>query len=483
MSVRILKPSSIFDEEILLSRLKDLNVNFKAHKKLLRYIIQKNEVDIKKIPELPIKLLNLLQEEFTICSSKLLEVQESKDGSTSKLLIELQDGKKIESVIMRYGHVELDCFPQEELERNRDSEGRLNFKSRKRATLCVSSQVGCAMACTFCATGTMGLVANLTAGEIIEQLYHASKIENIRGIVFMGMGEPLDNYKEVLNAVSSMTDTSRFGLAPARISISTVGVVPRIISLKRDLPEIGLALSLHAPNQTLRQKIVPTTKAWPIEKILKACDEFIYNQNYNLKTSKRKRHVLIEYVLIHDVNDSVAVAEELGKLLAGKDVLLNVIPYNVTAVPYDYKPPTTLAQRNFVEVTRSFGVKTLLRQTMGSDINSACGQLVIEANNKGGCSDNIGDLEDIFANKKAAVSKSKEKQFSIKKNKVKSSVSGIKGDNSNTEKISHLFNFKDYIKSVLLMMIVLLFTLLSFRIYLKLKNNYSITTVYNKDEM
>lgn len=251
----------------------------------------------------------------------------------------------------------------------------------------------------------MKLLANLTAGEIIEQLYHANQVEKIRNVVFMGMGEPLDNYDAVLKAVKMMQDTGRFALSPSHVTISTVGVVPRIHDLCRDMPNVGLALSLHAPTQELRTKIVPTAKAWNINRIIEATDKFIELQNASVKSSNRRRHVLVEYVLIKNVNDSCEIAHEIGSLLQGRDMLLNVIPYNPTDVPYDYKPPTREVQAKFVDIVRnSYNVHTLLRQELGQDIASACGQLVIESQKgKNSCAGDkkVGDLEDLMGGMKA----------------------------------------------------------------------------------
>ena len=218
----------------------------------------------------------------------------------------------------------------------------------------------------------------------------ANQVEKIRNVVFMGMGEPLDNYDAVISAIKSMTDTSKFGLSPCRISVSTVGVVPRIKQLSQDMPMVGLALSLHAPTQELRQQIVPTSKAWHIDRIMHVVKQFIDNQNKDIKSTNRRRHVLVEYVIIKDINDSATTAHALGKLLKDMDILLNIIPYNPTAVPYDYKPPNANVCKEFVEITRNYGLHVLYRQEMGSDISSACGQLVIESR---GC--DSGDIEDV----------------------------------------------------------------------------------------
>jgi adenine C2-methylase RlmN of 23S rRNA A2503 and tRNA A37 len=145
----------------------------------------------------------------------------------------------------------------------------------KRATVCISSQVGCRMACRFCSTGTMGLLGHLTAGEMCEQLLHASDVAPIRNVVFMGMGEPLDNYEELLGAVRAMVDPGRFGLSPAKVTVSTVGMVPRIRALARDVPGVRLALSLHAPTQELRCKIVPTARSWPLHSLMAAVDDYM----------------------------------------------------------------------------------------------------------------------------------------------------------------------------------------------------------------
>ena len=217
---RNLKIKPVLDEQILIADFESHGINVKHASKIWRYMIQNNVDRYEDIPEIPKDALRLLEKEYSRpITSKVVKRSDAADGSTTKLMIELQDGMCVESVIMRYGHVELDLFPEEEKRKNRllddhasdvaSFNGEKLFKSNKRATLCISSQVGCSMGCTFCATGTMGLMANLTAGEILEQLYHASKIEKIRGIVFMGMGEPLDNYNAVITSINGMTDPAR----------------------------------------------------------------------------------------------------------------------------------------------------------------------------------------------------------------------------------------------------------------------------------
>jgi len=373
---------------------------------------------VEDIPNLPKALYKLAKEDFTLTTSEVIKAQHSADGATTKMLVKLQDGKLVESVIMRYGMVAFNnSFPQntqhkkavpkdsggdddEEIEGGDDMSDTSSvtsskgggkekgaFRSNPRATLCLSSQVGCSMGCTFCATGTMGLTAHLTAGEILEQLYHANQITKIRNVVFMGMGEPLDNYTAVLSSIRGMTCVRRFSLGYEQISVSTVGVAPRIKQLADDAPKINLALSLHAPNQALRTEIVPSSKAWHIDKIMEALDYFNGKQQ---EQSRKPKNTLVEYVLIADVNDSEEVAHQLGQLLEGRTVVLNVIPYNPTAVPYDYKPPEQDVVDMFNKVVRSYGVRTIQRQELGQDIDGACGQLVVKNGGNGEVGETMG---------------------------------------------------------------------------------------------
>ncbi|KXS15328.1 hypothetical protein M427DRAFT_56944 [Gonapodya prolifera JEL478] len=450
---RTLTPKPLLDESLLVDAFLAAGVGSSAKKHALtlyRHIWQNAFDDLSRVrdfvPGLHAKAYAVIESgEFVLSTSKVSAATHAADGSTTKLLVELQDGLSIECVVMRYGAVELRSFPEEEkakwAEKNRseghgdDREGHDNegeeedsvspetngvpayttstsptsgsanddttslslhpttssilpkrFKSNQRATFCVSSQVGCAMACRFCATGTMGKVADLTAGEILEQMWHARKYEPVRGVVFMGMGEPLDNFDAVMAAAEAMVDTKRLGLSPKRISISTVGLTPRIHHLSRHPigRDLSIALSLHAPTQTLRERIVPTAKAYPLDRILAAVDALIEQQNGNGKVPhghNKERKVLAEYVIIKDVNDSIEVARQTGELLRGRRVLLNVIPYNPVAAVTEqtgFEPPSRDTVVRFVEAVRECGVTVMVRQELGQDIGSACGQLVVE---------------------------------------------------------------------------------------------------------
>ena len=284
-----------------------------------RQTLNKNPIGKRRrLRQLPKALLDFLSSlnnhnnnnknsEFVTMTSKIASQRTSKDGTTTKLAIELQDGHVVESVIMRH--------------------------SNSRATLCVSSQVGCAMGCTFCATGTMGIRGNLCSGEILEQLVHASLIllhdnnnnkdtneqrqqqqqqKLIRNIVFMGMGEPLNNYKNVVEACRVMIDRKRWNLAHGHVTVSTVGVTPKMRQLTRDLPQINLALSLHAPNQKLRESIVPTAKQYPIQDMVQALHEHMIlpssskhnnkqqqnnHKNVRNQMSQKRKRAMVEYVM------------------------------------------------------------------------------------------------------------------------------------------------------------------------------------------
>jgi hypothetical protein len=210
----------------------------------------------------------------------------------------------------------------------------------------------------------------------------------------------------VLICNRAMTDVQRFSLSPSRISLSTVGVVPRLRTLAQDAPGVSLALSLHAPTQELRMQIVPTAKAWNLESIMEAVDFFVDSQSHMM--SARRCKVLIEYVLIADVNDSDSTARDLGLLLQPRPVLLNIIPYNPTSVTQQYKAPPSDRTHAFCEIVRSFDVVTIIRQELGQDIAGACGQLVVNTMSpalqagKACAPASGGDIEDLYGSGKTS---------------------------------------------------------------------------------
>ncbi|XP_045811010.1 uncharacterized protein LOC123905453 isoform X4 [Trifolium pratense] len=309
----------------------------------------------KHIPFLPSSAYSFLRSNFkTPLSSTLHSVFHSSDNLTSKLLIKLQNGSFVEAVIMRY-----------------DTRlGKYAGKPRPgglRATLCISSQVGCKMGCKFCATGSMGFKSNLSSGEIVEQLVHASTFAQIRNVVFMGMGEPLNNYSAVVESIRIMTG-SPFQLSLKRITVSTVGIIHAINKLHNDVPGLNLAVSLHAPAQDIRCQIMPAARAFPLEKLMDSLQEY-----------KRKslQKILIEYIMLDGVNDEEQHAHLLGKLLETFEVqVVNLIPFNSIGTLSQFKSTSEQKVSNFQKILRgTYNIRTKVRKQMGEDISGACGQL------------------------------------------------------------------------------------------------------------
>ncbi|TAK05649.1 23S rRNA (adenine(2503)-C(2))-methyltransferase RlmN [Patescibacteria group bacterium] len=270
---------------------------------------------------------------------------QSKDG-TIKVLFKLLDGKEIEAVMI----------PNKEFR-----------------TICVSSQVGCAMKCGFCATGTMGFKRNLTADEIVDQVLYFERLlksrgegEKVTNVVFMGMGEPLQNLEAVLPAVEQMNDEQGLGLGARRISISTCGIVPGILKLADYPLQINLAVSLHAPNDEVRSKIMPVNRAYPLEKLMAACKTYL---------EKTNRKLFIEYVMLRGINDTPELARELGELLRPfvPLVQVNLIPFHQTF--FSWKPTPRPEIERFQEAVMAEGVPCTIRHSAGVDIAAACGQL------------------------------------------------------------------------------------------------------------
>lgn len=362
-----LKLKSVWDESLLQDVFTEHSKPFLHAYKIWHWIFVNPSVELVDVPMekwgVPRAIEQSIKANFVKMTSKVIDKSISSRGDTIKLLIQLQDGHKVETVVMRH-------------------EGR--------TTVCVSSQIGCKMGCKFCATGTMGIIGDLTSGEIIEQLIHASAISRVRNVVFMGMGEPLNNFSAVKLACEFMIDTKRLGLSPRQITVSTVGVVNNMYRLTEELPTVSLALSLHAPTQEIRLQIVPAAAGHPLDKLMAAVDHHIafrmrrLSRNYN---QKKDMVAMIEYILISDVNDREEHAHLLGQLLAPRRpyVLLNLIPYNPTEVSEDFKAPTKARIDSFFDICTSppYSIYTRIRQEMGQDIDGACGQLALVHQQKG----------------------------------------------------------------------------------------------------
>ena len=336
---------SLSQEECADILLKQGEKPFRA-KQIFQWIYKRKETDLRKMTDLGGMLQEKLRSLFLLCSLKERRVLQSKDAETIKFLWELSDGKLVESVLIL---------------------------SKDRRTVCVSSQVGCPARCAFCASGKEGLIRNLTAEEIFEQVYEIDRYlhqkgERVSHVVFMGMGEPFENYDAVMKAIRFLIDPLRLNLSQRRITISTVGVVEGIQRLANEDIHVNLVLSLHAPNQHIRKKIIPYARKYDLEDILKAMRAFF---------QKSKRNITYEYTLIAGINDKPEHAQELGRLLKGQQCTVNLIPYNPIPGLKLERPEKTEIEA-FRQILSSYNIVTTWRYTKGKDIAAACGQLALQ---------------------------------------------------------------------------------------------------------
>ena len=315
-----------------------------------------DSLDAAAMPDIPAKLRARLRAEAALGLPAVAHEARSSDGFTWKFLLTLADGKKIETVLMRF---------------------------TGRVTACISSQVGCAMGCVFCATGQKGFKRNLDAAEIVEQALHIQRVlkaqgggERLRNVVLMGMGEPLLNYDAVMRAAEIMRDGNGLALGARRITLSTVGVVPGILRMAREGSPIHLAVSLHAATQDERVALVPAAaKRWPLDELMDAC-------RYYVETLDRR--IFFEWTLIDGKNDTGEHAHAVGKLLVGAGMQardgmaaraqVNLIPLNPTT-GYDGAPGRSEAAKKFQAVLADYGLPSTVRQRRGLDIAAGCGQL------------------------------------------------------------------------------------------------------------
>jgi 23S rRNA (adenine2503-C2)-methyltransferase len=314
-----------------------------------RWVHGKMVDSIDEMTNVPRDLRAKLAEVATVGTLEVAEIQTSRDG-TRKLRLVTRDGKSIESVIIPDG---------------------------EKTTQCISSQVGCAIDCQFCATAKLGLSRNLTPGEIVDQVYRARKLladvdpeRRITNLVYMGMGEPLHNYDNVLASLRILTHDLGAGMSQRRITVSTAGMVPRLEKLGREDVRPNLAISLNASSDEIRDQVMPINRKWNIEKLLGAI------RDYPLEA---RRRVTFEYVLLAGVNDSLADAARLAKLLRGIRCKVNIIPWN----PHPdapYRRPSPEAIEAFQNECKRLGLPTYLRTPRGDDIDAACGQLANRSN-------------------------------------------------------------------------------------------------------
>ncbi len=319
-------------------------------KQLFGWIHQKQVSHIEQMHNLGKPLLSYLEQHCKITVMELERKQVSRDG-TEKFLFRLADGNDIECVLMRY-------------------RGDL---SKQRNTLCISSQVGCAMGCTFCATGQGGFVRNLTVGEIVSQVYEVNRHLQEEGddlpvgnVVFMGMGEPLLNLDRVLQAIGLLNHPQGQQIGIRRITISTCGIVPKLQELAQQKLDLVLAVSLHAPNNEQRSSVMPVNRQYPLEQLMAACRKY---------QAVNRNRISFEYALIAGFNDQPVHVQQLKQLLQGMDCHLNIIPVNPVANTAQFSRPDKKQVSAFVKALQKAGLKASVREEKGTDIDGACGQL------------------------------------------------------------------------------------------------------------
>ncbi len=318
-----------------------------------RWVYRSFASDFSEMTDLSRGLRDALAATYAVWPLSLSTYAVSQRRDTLKALFRLRDGEYVEAVLMLYD---------------------------RRQTLCISSQVGCAMGCTFCATGMDGLTRNLTAGEIVGQVLALARMldrraelglsldaqrSHVSNVVFMGMGEPFHNYGAVWDAVRTMAAPDFFGLSPRNITISTVGLVPQIRAMAQEPLPVRMAISLHAPNDELRARIVPPARRWPIAEILGAARHYV---------ERTGRRVTFEYVMLNELNDDPRLGTELGRRLRGLNCHVNLIPCN--PIPGDaFQPSPAARTQAFAAAVRRSGIATTIRVRRGIEMDAGCGQL------------------------------------------------------------------------------------------------------------
>jgi 23S rRNA (adenine2503-C2)-methyltransferase len=317
-------------------------------RQLFAWLYRRGVCDIGEMTDLSRELRDALHRDFRITTPSVVSREKSVDG-TEKFLLKLADGKQIESVFI---------------------------PDTPAMTFCISTQVGCAMACGFCLTGRMGLVRNLSAGEIVGQVRVLSGALDMRdkpfNIVLMGMGEPLHNYDETMKALRILADAYGLAVHPRRVTLSTVGLLPQLERMAGESIMPNLAISLHAPTDVQRGELVPINKRYGIADIIAACKRF---------PLRKRSRITFEYVLLANVNDAPEDARRLAKLVAGVKCKVNVIPLNAApGIPFER--PSDAAIDRFAKIIAERGVSVSVRKSRGRDIRAACGQLIVEGQRK-----------------------------------------------------------------------------------------------------
>ncbi len=305
---------------------------------IFEWVYGKNAKSFQEMSNIKKELQDRLSSDYNFDMISIAKKQE--DKLTKKYLFKLLDGNFVEAVLMEHDYG---------------------------MSVCVSSEVGCNMGCAFCESGRLKKVRNLDAYEMVEQILLIQKDinERIDSVVIMGIGEPLDNYDNVMDFIKIINDAKGLAIGARHITLSTCGIVPKIKDLMNENLQINLAISLHAPNTQLRNKLMPVNKAYDLKELMKVVKEYI---------NKTNRRVTIEYVMLHEVNDNEAQATELAALLRGLNVYVNLIPYNETN-HIEFKKSSKDRIMKFYDILKKRGINVTIRKEFGSNIDAACGQL------------------------------------------------------------------------------------------------------------
>ena len=328
-----------YDLEELKNELANLGEKPYRAEQIFKWLYDEKVQSFEEMTNLSLPLREKLKEKYTICNFNILKKQQSKDG-TIKYLFDVLDGNAIETVLMKYHHGN---------------------------SICISSQIGCKMGCKFCASTGIHFIRNLTSGEIVEQIIRVEQDteERVSNVVFMGIGEPLDNYDHVVNAIHMINHPKGLNIGARHISISTSGLVPKIYQLAEENIQCTLSISLHATNNKKRSSMMPINRTYPMEELLQACRDYI---------KKTNRRISFEYALAKDNNDHLQDAKELVKLLKGMLCHVNLIPINkIEKGQYDKSSNESIMK--FRDYLNDHGIVATIRRELGSDIEAACGQL------------------------------------------------------------------------------------------------------------
>lgn len=335
-----------FTPEELKARFEALGLESYRAKQILQWVYEKGVYDFDKMTNLSVAHRGQLKELFEIRMPQTAEKESGGDKSV-KLLLKLKDNEFVETVCMS---------------------AKAKDAASAKTTVCLSSQVGCKFHCAFCASGQSGFFRNLTSGEMIAQVLMARDVspeKKINNIVFMGIGEPFDNYKELLKTVRMLNSPEGLHIGARKITISTCGVVPKIEALAKEGLQVELSVSLHGANNSVRGSIMPVNQAHPVERLMDACRDY---------AKKTKRAITFEYILISGVNASEKDAKDLAKLLKGLLCKVNLIPYNpIEEFPHEQPAYPDIVR--FQQILEEAGIKTTVRFSKGRDIQAACGQL------------------------------------------------------------------------------------------------------------